>query len=316
MARRREEAIRLEVAARVKQAFAQLYRIDRTMSILTESRQLLDSFQETARTRYEIGEGLLQNVLKARTEVTRLDAELEKLAQERRTVVAQLNRLAGRADSTPIGAAEALPVAAVEPLDQAALERDAVERSPEMLEAESAVRRDEARLELARRQLKPDLMWGAAYMHRGDLDPMVMGMFGLRLPVYRQRKQVQGIVQAGHLLDAARLTADSVRHRVLAEVRDLTARAGRAGTLARLYGEGVVPQARGSLESAAAAYGVGRVDFLTLLDDFNTLLSYEVEHVTQRAERVSVLAELERITARELVVPAGADPRGEEVRHE
>jgi outer membrane protein TolC len=204
-------------------------------------------------------------------------------------------------------------VTAIQPLE---LEKEALDHSPEILAMEAAARRDEARLHLAQRQLKPDLMWGAAYTNRGDLDPMVMGMFGLRLPLYRERKQTQGIVQATFQLQAAKQNVSAARLGVMAEVRDLAARVNRAEALARLYKEGVIPQARSSLESAAASYGVGRIDFLTLLDDFTTLLNYEIDYEVQRAERVAALASLERLTARSLVAPDSSQFSTREVPHE
>lgn len=307
--------IRLAVTSRVKEAYAGLYRIDRTISILTDSRKLLTSFLDTARVRYETGEGLLQNVLKAQTEIAKLDVELEKLAQERVSTQAILNTLVGRDRDEPLGPALTLPEA-VTAIQPSALEEEALNHSPEILEMEAAARRDEARLQLAQRQLKPDLMWGAAYTNRGDLDPMVMGMFGVRLPLYRERKQAQGIVQATYQLEAARQNVLAVRLKVSAEVRDLAAQVNRAEALARLYVEGVIPQARSSLESAAASYGVGRVDFLTLLNDFTTLLNYEIDYEVQRAERVAALASLERLTARSLVAPDGSRFSTEEVPHE
>lgn len=307
--------VRLAVVSRVKETYARLYRVDRTISILADSRKLLTSFLDTARVRYEGGEGLLQNVLKAQTEIAKLDVELEKLAQERISTQAILNTLIGRDRDEPLGPALALPetVLAIQP---SALEKEALDHSPEILETEAAARRDESRLELARRQLKPDLMWGAAYTNRGDLDPMVMGMFGVRLPLYREHKQAQGIVQATYQLEASRHNTAAVRLKVSAEVRDLAAQVNRAEALVRLYREGVIPQARNSLESSADSYGVGRVDFLTLLNDFTTLLNYEIDYEVQRAERVAALASLERLTAMTLVPPDGSRFSVEEGPHE
>jgi outer membrane protein TolC len=315
MSGRRFDQIRLDVLARLKQSYADLYRIDRTSSILQESRELLTSFMESARARYETGDGLLQNVLKAQTEIAKLDVELEKLTQERLSVVAALNALAGRTRNEAMGPVVALPES-VAAIDSATVEEQILSHSPEILEAEAAARRDEARLDLARRQLKPDMMWEAAYTNRGALDPMVMGLFGLRLPVYRQRKQAQGIIQAAHQLDASRLDVDSVRLKVMAQARDLLARVSRAEALARLYTEAVIPQARTSLESAAAAYSVGRVDFLTLMSDFAMLLGYEVDYEMQRSERVSVLAALERLTGSSLIEPAAGGSPAREESHE
>src|SRR5882724_580283 len=72
MARSRLDAARLDVAAGIKGAYADLYRIDRSASILGDRRSLLVSFMQRARARYETGEGLLENVLKAQSEITRL----------------------------------------------------------------------------------------------------------------------------------------------------------------------------------------------------------------------------------------------------
>ena len=79
------EIVRVRVRAAVKSAFAELFRIDRTLLVLEESRKLLVTFREAARVRQETGQGILENVLKAETELTQVDVELAGLAQERRT---------------------------------------------------------------------------------------------------------------------------------------------------------------------------------------------------------------------------------------
>jgi len=135
---------------------------------------------------------------------------------------------------------------------------------------------------------------------------MIMGSFGWRLPVYQKRKQAQGIVQSAAELDVSRLDAAAMHLSVTAETRDLAAQATRATAILKLYEDAVIPQARSALDSAAASYGVGRIDFKTLLDDFGALLRYEIDRETQRAEQVAALAGLERLTGRVLVPVAGA----------
>ena len=70
------DAVALRVHADVKAHYAELYRLDRTAAILEESRKLLESLRDAARARLETGEGILENVLKVQTELTRLDVEL------------------------------------------------------------------------------------------------------------------------------------------------------------------------------------------------------------------------------------------------
>ena len=300
------EAARRRVRAEVKKTYVELLRLDRTATILEESRKLLVSFLESARSRYEAGEGILENVLKAQTEISKLDAELTTTAQERRSAAVQLSMLLGRRNDTPFG--PALDAPRLEALDSVALEASARERSPDLLALRASERREESRLSLAHRNLKPDLIWGASYMNRGGLDPMVMGMFGVRLPLYRKQKQAEAIVQSQYALEAARQDRMSDELRVLSEVRDLCARAERARALTQLYAEGILPQAQSALDSAAAAFASGKTEFVTVIGDFLSVLNYEREHERQRADQATALAALEPLTGTELVRPPMEEP--------
>lgn len=303
--RQDEQTVRRAVLAGVKSAYAELFRIDRIRTILTESRTLLQSFLDGARRRYESGDGILENVLKAQTEITRLDVEIETFVQERRSAGARLNVLAGRPAGAPLGVA-ANPLRAAAP-DEATLQAAAIEHSPELLGRQAAARREEIRVDLAKRNLKPDFAWSAAYMNRGGLDPMVMGMFGLRLPVYRHRKQEQAVAQTQEDLEAARQESEGFRLQLSSSVRDLAARAERARMQMRLYAEGVLPQSRSALDSAAASYASGRTEFLTLIADFLTVLDTEKSLATQQAEEASALAALEPLTGMTLLTPIEGD---------
>jgi outer membrane protein TolC len=297
------EVARLRVRSAVKVAYAELYRIDRVASILEENGKLLETFRAAARVRQETGQGILENVLKAQTELVRLDVELAGLAQERRSAEASLEAVLGSSEGTPMGAAVDSPVA--ETPDAASAERAAAERSPEIQERRAAILRDEKRVGLAKRNLKPDFTWGTGYSNRGSLDPMVMGTFGIRLPLYRDRKQKAAVVQSEHELEATERDLDSRNVMLLAEVRDLLARADRASNQIRLIREGALPLSRSTLDAAAAAYSAGRAEFVTLVEDFRAVLGYEVDLEMRRAEKIRALAELEPLTGTEYVLPGG-----------
>ena len=307
------ERARLEVAAAIKTAYAELYRLDRTGAILDETRTVLVSLAEVARRRYEVGEGIQESVLKAQTEILRLEAEQVRVAQDRRTAEVRLNAVVGRSADTPIGPAMALPEAAL-PTEGDRLAEAAIAGSPEVGGLQAEVRREEAGVSLARLDLKPDFVWSASYQNRDGLDPMVMGMFGLRLPLYRQRKQAQAVLQKESELLAARKDLDDLQVRIQASVRELVSRARRADRLLALFGQGVIPQADSTLESAQSSYRVGRIGFLDVLNDLTALLNARTELAIQESERLQALAALEPLLGRELVhVPGG--PGGEGGNH-
>ena len=61
----------------------------------------------------------------------------------------------------------------------------------------------------------------------------------------------------------------------------------------KLYSSTIVPQSSASIESAIAGYQVGKVDFLTLLDNLVTLLNYELSYYEQLSNEERAVAGLE-----------------------
>lgn len=302
MAGRRIESIRVVVRSGIKSAYADLHRIDRTLEILAGNRDLLTSLKESARARYENGQAILENVLRSQAELTRIEVEIASLEQERESVTFGLNALVGRRRDAPIGPAVAeLRAEAPGP---AALDAAILQGAPDLKVLRETVGREEARVELARRELKPDFLWSAAYMYREDLDPMVMGMFGVRLPLFSARKQSRALEEADLERQAVRSDLEDLEIRLLAKGRDLLARAQRADAVMRLYGEGILPQGRSARDAAAAAYTNGQTEFVTVVTDFLAVLRDEIEYENQKAERYRALAALEPLTGQELVRPA------------
>ena len=75
----------------------------------------------------------------------------------------------------------------------------------------------------------------------------------------------------------------------------------RARNLAQLYRSTVLPQAEATVASALAAYRVGGVDFMTLLDDQMTVNRYRQELHALDAEQGKAWADLEMLTSRALI---------------
>jgi outer membrane protein TolC len=63
----------------------------------------------------------------------------------------------------------------------------------------------------------------------------------------------------------------------------------------------VLPQAEATVASALSSYRVGKVDFMTLLDDQMTVNQYRQELFGLEADEGKAWAELEMLTGRELI---------------
>lgn len=294
------DRVRFQVRAAVLAAYADLHRLDRTFAILVESHETLVSLEQAARRRYEVGEGIQESVLKAQTAILRLEAEMARVSEDRRAAESRLNAAIGRAAGTAIGPAEALPEGGL-PGDEESLQEAAVAASPEVGALEAAVRGGEAGVILARLDLKPDFMWSASYQNRGGLDPMVMGSFGLRLPLHRARKQAQAVAQKEAELAAVQHELADLQARTRGSVREIVSRVRKAERLMSLSAQGIIPQAASTLESAQASYRSGRIEFLDVLNDLMALLEARIDLAVQESERLQALAALEPLLATDLI---------------
>ena len=75
----------------------------------------------------------------------------------------------------------------------------------------------------------------------------------------------------------------------------------RARRLSTLYRTTILPQAQTTVASAQAAYRVGQVDFMTLLDDQMTVNKYRQELYVLEADEGKAWAELEMLIGGELL---------------
>ena len=287
----RYEGTRRRVAAQVAEAYYDLYATHAALGIVDESLKLLDQLTRVARARLAVGQASQQDVLDAEVELSRLQERKSTLERRRATIEAALQRLLLRTAPAPLGRpAPVLETPLVANLDE--LLARAEEESPVVREAETRTSKAERTVDLARRERLPDFAVNVVYHNRASLDPWYTFGGTLTLPIYAGRKQKQAILEASADLGAARSTREALVSRVRFEVTESYFMASTADHLLRLYDEGILKQARLSLDSAIAQYEVGKVDFLTLISSWRRLLDYNLAYHEQLAEHEKALARL------------------------
>jgi cobalt-zinc-cadmium efflux system outer membrane protein len=291
--------VELDVIGRIKIAYAEYAHLHEQLDLLHRNRELLQKFARSAEARYAVGEGIQQDVLKAHVELSLLEDRETTLDQRHQSETAELNALLNRDPWEPLGMAEH-PVlrSLTRSLEQ--VTEAAHQQAPDLKMVDWRVAGSESSLTLARREYLPDFIVRADYMHKSALLPEWEVGVGIKLPLYYAAKQRAGVNEAAAGLAAAEADRDSMRRSVDYRIKDLYLRAQASERLISLYVSTVVPQARLALESATSAYGVGKVDFLTLLNSFTVMLEYEMRYHEELANFQKATAELEAITGESL----------------
>jgi len=294
------EQTRRELVADLKAAFLDFLLLDKSIEIVEKDKGLLRSFTQVAESKYRVGEGSQQEVTKAQVELSKL-LEREAVLEQRRNVSeALINSLLLRPAGAPLGKPAALTKAELS-LDLDQLIQTAQQNSAKLKTQEKTVDRGQHAVDLARKEFYPDFSLGFTYVERSDQKDMYGIMAKAKLPLYFWRKQGPDLDGAKLNLVSAQRTKDSIASTVANNVRDAHTIATTSHRLVQLYGTAIIPQAKIALESAFAAYQVGKADFLSLVDSLVTLLEYELKYYESQTEYHKALAKLEPILGMELI---------------
>jgi cobalt-zinc-cadmium efflux system outer membrane protein len=290
---------RLRLVFEVNQAWWQIYYLDRALEIALRNHDLLNQFVQIAQTRYQVGEGLQQEVLLAQVEMSKLlDRQIE-LRGSRRQQVARLNALLNRDAGTTVMLPEQVDERLPAVLPEQQLYTRATQARPLLEQKRYEVEAARSRRDLARRDRYPDFKLEASYGFRAGNEPdgsarpdLASIGLSMSLPLYAGHKQDRAVAQRGSELLQQQYALQDEAARVRGDISAALADYQRAAEQVRLYKTGILPQARQSVASMLSGYQVNKVDFLNLVRAQITLYDYETLYWKVFGEAHQALARL------------------------
>ena len=188
----------------------EIYKIEQQMEVLRQSAEILRKREDIIYSRYEGGRqdsGMVLDIYRMQIEIAGLENRIEKLAEERKSLVRSFNILAGRDESAGVETPESLP--GVSGHEEAGLAgADDFGNNPRVSMAHSRTEAARIREDVNRLMTRPLFGLGLQYSYfapgsaaMGQMDGghMIMPMVSVTLPVFRKKNQAtrqQGILQA------------------------------------------------------------------------------------------------------------------------
>jgi outer membrane protein TolC len=294
---------KVELTRMVKEAWYQLYYIDKSTVIVDKNIRILDDFITLTETKYTVSQGLQADILKAQVGRSKLLDMRITLEQQRRTAQANLNTLLFRPAETPVGPISEFDLTPLSLTDKE-LRELAYANRPMIKSLAALIGKGEARLKLADKEFYPDFKVSLDYMQRDSFNGSEgndMYSLGLtfNLPVQRERRNA-AVAESNSEITMATEELNNLKNNINGGVSDLLAQLDRRRKLVDLYKNGIIPQAEQTLESSTINYRVNKVDFLTLLDSQITLFNYEREYYNSLADYQMKRAQLEALVGKEL----------------
>jgi outer membrane protein TolC len=136
---------------------------------------------------------------------------------------------------------------------------------------------------------------------------------GFKVPLWFKNKQNKKVAESFSLTEEAKAQYAAVKNAIFYQIHDLVAKAQKGSRLIDLYQTGIIPQATQSLNSTIAAYEVGSVDFLALIDSQITLCNFETQSSEILADYEKEIADLEMVVGKRF---AANETTGSTVNHD
>jgi outer membrane protein TolC len=292
------DSARRGVVDQVKAAYFHLAYLQETLGILERNDEVLRDVQKITESRYSVGQGNQQEVLKAQLQHTKILQGITMHHREVGQMQAQLKQLLNRAQESPD--IQTMPLA-LRPIPYTAsqLMDLAKQQNPDIQAQQQMVKQSDSQVELSQKEFRPDFNVQYMWQHtNGDTRDYYMATFGINLPNRGRRKAE--LAQAEANREQAKRMLEGEQQRRLAEVQDQFVVAQTSAEQLKIYQEGLIPQSEATLRSAQAAYQSGKQDFETLLNSFLDVLGLQIEYQRELADHETALARLEALTGEDV----------------
>ena len=291
------ESVRRAVLAELKAAYFQLAYLSKTLTILEQDGELLKQVEQAADARYRSGLGTQQDVLQAQLQKTKLLREIAMHHLQVGKLEAQIKQLLNRSQGSPdIETADLTETPLAQNYDD--LLAAAQAQNPELARAQKMIEKQSLQVDLARKDFYPD--FNVQYMWQRT-DPTqfrayYMLSFGVRVPIYRGRKQRPELAQAEAERLRARSEFQAQSQQVASELRSQYVIAQQTSEVLKIHREGLSPQARSEFQAGLAAYQSNKQAFQALLTAFLDVLHLDEDYWQNVAEYETAIARLEQLT--------------------
>lgn len=297
-----------EIRTRVIQKYWTLSLAYASFDITEKNKHWWEQVVKVAETRYTVGRGQQADVLQAQVELGRYLDRLFQWRQRQESLQADLNALRSQPPGTPVSRPQPLQdrnfTLKLDDLLKMAADQ------PRLQALKAMVAKQDKAVDLARKNFYPDFTVGVAYGLREDKFPrerpdFFSSTFMMNLPIWQGAKLKPRLREQQARRAAAQESYQATVDRLNSAITDRYEILKRLADQIKLYGQGIIPQARQAAEASLAAYQAGTLDFASLTQNFIALYNAELKWQEYLRDFEATWAELEWLVGQKLPQAGG-----------
>jgi len=292
-----KDAVAWDAITRLKLAYFQIAASQQTIAILEKDQETARQIEQAAETRYRVGQGAQEEVLRAQLQRTKLLNELSMKRRENAQAQAAIKAILNR----PIGSADLIaePIRSRQLPATDTLLQILADKNPDLRVNSQRIAQDHAAVELAQRERKPD--FGVQYMWQHtapEFRDYYMATFSVKLPNRSRVRAMEGEAQAKLAQAESEKQARLVQ--MESDLGEQIAIAQTSEQQLKVYDDGLLPQSEAALNAGLAGYSAGKQEYQGLLASFSDTLQLAIERERTLAEHESAIARIEGLIGKDL----------------
>lgn len=306
-AKQRYGAEKLKLSWQVKDAFYEFTYLATATDIAKENLELLQYFEEIARTKYKTASATHPDIIRAQVELAKLEDILKSLHALRTPTVARINSVLNRPHDSQLAWPQKEPLREVQ-LNQEYIIELLKKANPELAGLKWQVEAAKAKVDLAKKKFYPDIGVGLDWIQTDNAasstvqdsgkDPVAL-MFSINIPLWHDSyKAAERQAQAN--VRKTRQEKINTENEIMAQTIKTIYNVEDSQRKINLYRDILIAKSEELVQASQEAYRSGTIDFLSLIDAQQMLLKYKLSHERAITNNQKKLAELEMLIGKEL----------------
>lgn len=284
------EDLENEIRKNVSTLYFSLQLVREEMFLAKESKQLLKQISEVVKSKYEVSETSLQNIIQVEVQITRIQDRIESLIGKENGIIAELNALLIRESNSSLITAEIVRPTFVS-YSSNSLIKAANEHRPFLKGIQLSERKSKLMEKAADYNYYPNFQVGMQYTNRDyssvtgqNWNDFFSVVVGITLPLGYGSKYSSQVQEAQYLqilykdqYSSSIQTLNQSFGKILAKIDELQKRD-------KLIEKSLLPQAEQAFKASLADYKVGRIDFVNVINAENDILKIKTDLIKVRTE--------------------------------
>ncbi|HEX2062172.1 MAG TPA: TolC family protein, partial [Thermoanaerobaculia bacterium] len=286
------DSTRAEIERDVLLAWYDVAAADAQLTAAETVREMIAAIVAAARVRYEVGNAMQGEVIRAQLQQSDLEHEILRLRATRRAAMVRLLPLLELPLDTDVPR-----IAMPEETDDLAIDATAVPPAdhPAIVALEAQVAQAEEEIRLARAEGKPDIDLEAQYGYRRVQRDTFSLTARVELPLRRDVTIEPRVREAILRRDAAKARIAEVRRALTQAMAEAVVAHEEATNQMKFHHDVLVPQAQLAFESTLAAYQTGGASFDSILDTEAAYLRLRLEYFEFLAQHAKAVVNYEAL---------------------